>query len=184
MVVQRWVWCLVAALATCTLVPSAAAQTTTTNSDTSFPHLQTIVAKAKEGSLKDQTKLGDYYLSKSDFTNAVVWYRRAAEQGEPEAMLSLASCYATGRGVARNPQESTRWLRQAATRLGDKLEDVVEATAPAPTNSLPVVADKVTSLAPAEACAARSTCQRVHVLERIDPSIVQTAPAIRPASFD
>jgi hypothetical protein len=177
--VLRWITCLVAALATCALVPSASAQTATINPDTNFPNLQGTIAKAKAGSLKDQTRLGDYYLSKSDFTNAVSWYRRAAEQGEPEAMLSLASCYATGRGVVKNPQESTRWLRQAATHLGDKLDDIAETAKPAPTNSAPVAAHNV--VVPAESCASRSSCPRVHIIERVDPALVHTAPVLRPA---
>ncbi len=37
-----------------------------------------------------------------------------AERGDAEAQLSLASCYATGNGVARDPAKAVKWLRKAA----------------------------------------------------------------------
>ena len=151
-----------------------------TNANTNFPNVELVIAKAKAGSAKDQTTLGDYYLSKSDFTNAVTWYRTAAEHGDPEAMLSLASCYMTGRGVEKSEQESTRWLRQAANRMGDSLEDAPKTAAAV----APPLATDTTSVAAAEGPVTRTRCERVHVLQRIDPAIVQIAPAIRPASAD
>src|SRR5262249_24890189 len=72
----------------------------------SFPKLALIRAEAEAGVSKSQAKLGDYFSSLSDFTNAVVWYRKAAEQGETDAQFSLASCYLAGQGVIRDPQEA------------------------------------------------------------------------------
>jgi len=39
-----------------------------------------------------------------------------AESGDPAAMTRLGVAYAKGVGVARNPDEATRWLRMAANR--------------------------------------------------------------------
>lgn len=39
---------------------------------------------------------------------AVFWYRKAAEQGEPHAQLSLGNMYSSGRVVAKDPQKSSR----------------------------------------------------------------------------
>ena len=37
-----------------------------------------------------------------------------ADRGDAEAQLSLASCYAAGTGVAKDPAKSVKWLRKAA----------------------------------------------------------------------
>lgn len=83
-----------------------------------FPTLQAIQSAAESGEAKAQRKLGDFYFSRAEFTNAVALYRKAADQGEIEAQLSLSSCYRTGRGVARDPREATRWSRIAAAQGG------------------------------------------------------------------
>ena len=49
---------------------------------------------------------------------AAAWYRKAAQQGEVPAQLSLGLMYRDGRGVSRNPARATFWLGQAA-RNGD-----------------------------------------------------------------
>ncbi len=43
------------------------------------------------------------------------WFRKAAEQGNVEAQLQLASCYGTGEGVAnKDHSEAVKWYRKAA----------------------------------------------------------------------
>lgn len=74
-------------------------------------------AKAQAGHAPSQTKLADQLAAASDFTNALVWYRKAADQGEVEAQLALASLHLAGQGIAKNPQEAARWLRVAAAQL-------------------------------------------------------------------
>ncbi len=44
---------------------------------------------------------------------AVVWYRRAAEQGDVMAQFTLGVAYADGRGVAQDEAEAVRWFRRA-----------------------------------------------------------------------
>jgi TPR repeat protein len=41
-------------------------------------------------------------------------YERAAKAGDSAAMVCLAECYQTGRGVAKNVTESARWYERAA----------------------------------------------------------------------
>ena len=45
---------------------------------------------------------------------AVVWYRRAAEQGDATAQNNLGAMYLTGRGVTQDLDEAVRWFRMAA----------------------------------------------------------------------
>lgn len=45
---------------------------------------------------------------------AFSWYRKAAQQGVPEAQDGVGYLYETGRGVAKDMQEAVRWYRLAA----------------------------------------------------------------------
>ena len=110
-----------------------------------FPGLDSIRAKAEAGKPKSQTKLGDFHMAQMDFTNAAIWYRKAAEQGEVEAQLALASCYMAGRGLAKNPQEAARWLRQAATQIGGPPTNAAPPQAVPP---VPLQVARVTNTAP------------------------------------
>ena len=47
-------------------------------------------------------------------TEAVRWYRMAAEQGDATAQVNLGLMYANGRGVPQNNTEAVRWFRMAA----------------------------------------------------------------------
>ena len=45
-----------------------------------------------------------------DYTKAVSWYRRAAEQGNAEVQLDLGFMYDIGLGVQEDDAEAVRWL--------------------------------------------------------------------------
>ena len=51
-----------------------------------------------------------------DFTEASKWYRRAAEQGLPEAQVNLGVLYYDGRGVPQDYVLAHMWLSLAASR--------------------------------------------------------------------
>ena len=82
-----------------------------------LPDMNHVRAQAEAGRARSQTQLADFYLAAADFTNAVLWYRRAADQGQVPAQLSLAGCLMSGRGTARNPAEAARVLRLAADTI-------------------------------------------------------------------
>lgn len=48
--------------------------------------------------------------------NAVVWYKKAAEQGNAEAQCALGECYYQARGVEKDDKEARRWYEAAATQ--------------------------------------------------------------------
>ena len=50
----------------------------------------------------------------TNFTEAVKWYRRAAEQGHAKAQNWLGWCYKNGKGVKVDLAESAKWYRKAA----------------------------------------------------------------------
>ena len=47
-------------------------------------------------------------------TEAVKWYRKAAEQGDADAQRNLARCYLDGQRVAQDKGEAVNWYRKAA----------------------------------------------------------------------
>ena len=49
-----------------------------------------------------------------DATEAVKWYRKAAEQGYASAQDNLGLCYDNGDGVAKDAAEAVKWWRKAA----------------------------------------------------------------------
>ena len=65
-----------------------------------------------------------------DYTEALRWYHKAADQGYAKAQNNLGGMYDNGRGVAQDYAEAMRWYRKAAdqgnaaaqTSLGENYE--------------------------------------------------------------
>ena len=81
------------------------------------------------------TALGVMYAdgrgTRANPTQAVVWFRRAASKGDPDAFLRLAYMYAMGRGVPRDLGKGKAFLMEALSRNGqgelhDKVKQVSE----------------------------------------------------------
>ncbi|MBR2921623.1 MAG: sel1 repeat family protein [Kiritimatiellae bacterium] len=49
-----------------------------------------------------------------DDSEAVKWYRKAAEQGYARAQCNLGLMYANGEGVTQDDSEAVKWFRKAA----------------------------------------------------------------------
>jgi TPR repeat protein len=62
---------------------------------------------------------------KINYKIAAHWYRRAAEQGYPNAQNNLGVAFNDGRGVAQSYDEAVKWLRLAAAQgLADALNNL------------------------------------------------------------
>ncbi len=55
---------------------------------------------------------------KPDIREAAKWFRKAADQGHPEAQYNLGLAYANGQGVAQDNIQALMWMNLAARRLG------------------------------------------------------------------
>lgn len=56
------------------------------------------------------------YGTVANASQAVEWYRKAAEQGLDSAQINLALCYLKGIGVTRDDQQGLNWLQVAADK--------------------------------------------------------------------
>ena len=155
-----------------------------------------LKAGAAAGKVRAQTKLADFYLAGGDFTNAVAWYRKAAEQGDVAAQLTLASCLITGRGAGKDTAEAARWLRHAADRIeapvGGRRPSAAASAPAAATNSAagvqPIIMSKVSvatnllSAVPANAPAPKNftRVQRSELLHSPEPVLQETKPLLKP----
>jgi TPR repeat protein len=79
-----------------------------------FPKLAAIMELATQGDARAQFKLGDYHYAQGEYKEAVRWYDQSARQGHAVAQTALANCYASGRGVKRDPSRAAQWSRLAA----------------------------------------------------------------------
>ena len=73
---------------------------------------------AKMGDASALCRLGDSFFYgrgvAQDYSEAVKWYRKAADQGNARAQNILGECYYYGRGIAQNYSEAVKWYRKAA----------------------------------------------------------------------
>lgn len=79
----------------------------------SMPAHSTIVDKRVQQELKLG---GDFLVGRGvpkDPARSAYWYRKAADQGNPEAQAELGYFYSTGIGVQANPAEAAKWFVRA-----------------------------------------------------------------------
>jgi TPR repeat protein len=77
-----------------------------------------LLPKAKEGNAVAQNALGVLYRNgwgvKTDYSEALEWFRRAAAQGNLWAQVNVGQMYGQGQGVDRDFGEEAKWYRGAA----------------------------------------------------------------------
>jgi len=61
-----------------------------------------------------QVRLGNQYLSQHDYSAALTWYRKAADQGNATAQAKVGWLYENGFGVKQDYAEALNWYRKAA----------------------------------------------------------------------
>lgn len=71
---------------------------------------------ANEGSAIAQAYLGLMYVTgkHKSYSDAVIWFRKAAAQGDGYGQAGLGWMYAMGRGVPQGDTEAVTWFRKAA----------------------------------------------------------------------
>jgi TPR repeat protein len=66
--------------------------------------------------------------SKGNLSEALIWYRRAADQGDVDAEVAMGQAYADGIGVPQDYVEAHKWYNIAAPRskYGDIRMDIMK----------------------------------------------------------
>ncbi len=57
---------------------------------------------------------GKEYYDKEQYSEAVPWFRKAADQGHAKAQYILGACYYNGQGVTKDYSQAAAWFRKAA----------------------------------------------------------------------
>jgi uncharacterized protein len=91
-----------------------------------------ILKKAREGDAKAQLTVALSYIWGSDgFTKnerqARIWYKKAALNGNLEAMFNLGTMQLNGEGGTTDPAQAMEWIKKAAN---SKKEHIFSETAP------------------------------------------------------
>jgi hypothetical protein len=62
---------------------------------------------------------------KGDEAQAAQWFRKAAEQGDPQAQTALGLSYAEGHGMPVDKAEAVKWWRKAAKQGNKDAQNVL-----------------------------------------------------------
>ena len=71
-------------------------------------------ASAGKNTAEEYNKKGMVAYIQKNYTEAVKWFRKAAEQGYAYAQKMLGLCYYYGQGVSQDYAEAVKWYRKAA----------------------------------------------------------------------
>jgi TPR repeat protein len=63
---------------------------------------------------EDPYDTGEKYYAEKNYGEAVKWYRKSAEQGNPKGQHDLGWMYKNGYGVEQNYTEAVKWYRKSA----------------------------------------------------------------------
>jgi len=92
---------------------AVAANTQTTNSANGVENYDKTTSKPPANS-ESLYALGVEHYNKKNYTEAVKYYRQAADMGNADAQNYLGWCYRNGLGIQKNETEAAKWYRKAA----------------------------------------------------------------------
>ena len=82
--------------------------------------LKDIKLRAEKGEMQAQTQLGLLYANgeqvEQSFSDAKLWWEKAAEQGAAAAQFYLGKIYASGAGVEKDQLEAKKWWELSAAQ--------------------------------------------------------------------
>lgn len=70
--------------------------------------------EAKRKQLEHLWEIGEKYSGEKNYTQAVFWCQKAAEQGDTGTQYNLGWCLENGEGTAIDKAKALDWYRQAA----------------------------------------------------------------------
>ncbi len=89
--------------------------------------LSTMVTSCHLGMTPEEMyKKGKDYDEVGNYTKAVRWYKRAAEEGHMEAQMNLAMCYYLGKGVEKDHEKARYWYEEVKEEGRKRAEEMRE----------------------------------------------------------
>jgi TPR repeat protein len=82
--------------------------------DSSSWDKEKLISESDKGNVEAQKNLGNKYLDEEDFTQAMKWYKKAADQGYAPAMHNIGYLYETAKGVTKDLKTAYQWYLKAA----------------------------------------------------------------------
>ena len=79
-----------------------------------FLSLLFLTLTASAQTAEELNAKGEEYYFAGDYTKAVEYFQKSAEQGNAVAQCNLAQCYENGSGVTKNYAEAVKWYRKSA----------------------------------------------------------------------
>ena len=65
-----------------------------------------------------------------DYSKAVEWFTKSAEQGSSSAQCNLACCYEFGNGVEQDYTKAAEWYKKSAEQGFDAAKEKLELVCP------------------------------------------------------
>ena len=63
---------------------------------------------------------------KNSYSEAVRWYRKAAQQGDDDSQYNLGNMYFRGEGVEQDPAEAVKWFKMAAQNGNESAQNALK----------------------------------------------------------
>lgn len=90
-----------------------------------------LLAKANAGDAEAQYELGNMYNYgegvRRDYAEALIWYRKSAEQGDANSQFQLGGMYHFGHGVPQDDVQAFAWEKKAADQAHGDAEFYVSS---------------------------------------------------------
>lgn len=77
--------------------------------------MEDFMPLAEVGNKNAQLIIARFFHNKTDYANAIIWFRKSAEQGQTDAQSELGLMLENGRGTSKNVEEAADWYLKSAT---------------------------------------------------------------------
>lgn len=77
--------------------------------------MEDFMPLAEVGNKNAQLIIARFFHNKTDYANAIIWFRKSAEQGQADAQFELGLMLERGEGTLKNVEEATDWYLKSAT---------------------------------------------------------------------
>ena len=89
------------------------------------PSAADLPASKPSASADDAYRKGEEFNKKKNYTEAMRWYRMAADRGNAQAQVAIGNLYGEGQGVPQDYGEAMRWFRLAANQGNSEAQNDV-----------------------------------------------------------